>query len=319
MDANPGDDSPSTGSAGDSIHYYLRKLQRHPKYLATQRALRTARQVVPNAWRLSTHRMRQLPSAVIVGAAKAGTTQLYTYLLRHPRCFGGTEKEINYFSRFHDRSLKWYRARFPLARTVAAVKGITMEASPSYLPNIAALKRMRALLPAARVIVIMRDPVARAFSQYQHNKQRHREPHSFEHIVREAIAQSPPIGSFHEPLPPMPDTASKYIWQGYYASQIAGLWQVYPREQVLLLDAADLFDDTNAMCQRVFDFLGLERFDVQPDKIYNRGYYRETVDPETAALLREHYRLHNEWLVKLTGQSFRWISDAAAASSKSAA
>ena len=135
MDANQGDCSPSPGSAGDSIHYYLRKLQRHPKYLATQRSLRTVRQIVPNAWRLSTHRLRQLPSAVIVGVAKAGTTQLYSYLLRHPRCFGGTEKEVNYFSRYHDRPVKWYRSRFPLARTVRAVQGITMEASPSYLPT----------------------------------------------------------------------------------------------------------------------------------------------------------------------------------------
>lgn len=263
--------------------------------------------------------MRQLPGAVIVGVAKAGTTQLYAYLLRHPCCFGGTEKEINYFSRYYDRSLKWYRAQFPLARTVAAVKGITMEASPSYLPTVAALERMRALLPAAKLIVIMRDPVARAFSQYQHNKQRHREPHSFEHIVHEAIAQPPPIGNLHEPLPPMPDTASKYIWQGYYASQIAGLWQVYPREQVFLLDAADLFEEINGTCQRVFDFLGLERYNVQPDKIYNRGYYRESIDPETAALLREHYRSHDEWLVKLTGQSFRWMSEAVERLNKSAA
>jgi hypothetical protein len=97
------------------------------------------------------------------------------------------------------------------------------------------------------------------------------------------------------------------------------LWQIYPREQTLLLDAADLFDDTNAMCQRVFEFLGLERFDVQPDKVYNRGYYREKIDPATAEILREHYRSHDVWLAQLTGQSFRWMRDDAGSHRKAAA
>jgi hypothetical protein len=319
MSENSSTEQPSAEPADDAVHYYLRKFQRHPKYLATKKALRSIRQIVPNAWRLSTHRLRALPGAVIVGVAKAGTTQLYAYLLRHPRCFSGTEKEINYFSWHHHRPLGWYQARFPLARTVNAVRGVCMEASPSYLPSPDALRRMHDVLPAAKIIVIMRDPVARAFSQFQHNKQRHREPKSFEEIVRESIAHSPPIASHDQPLPPMPEAVSKYIWQGYYASQIAALWQLYPREQTLLLDAADLFDDTNAMCQRVLDFLGLERFDVQPDKVYNRGYYREKIEPATADLLREHYRPHDEWLVRLTGQTFRWMNEADASEQKSAA
>ena len=302
--------------ADDSTRFYLRKLQRHPKYQATQRALRSARRFVPNVWRWATQRMRPLPGAVIVGVAKSGTSQLFSYVLRHPRCFGSVEKEVNYFSYHWQRPLGWYRSRFPLARTVDAVGGICLEASHSYISTPAALERMYQVLPQAKLMVVLRDPVARAFSQYQHHRQRRRETRSFNHIVRESIANSPHVDRRDRPLPPLGASVANYIWYGYYASQLVALFAIYPREQVLIIDAADMFDDTNAVCQRVFDFLGFERFDVQPDKIFNRGYYRETIEPATAEVLRDHYRPHDAWLVELTGRKFRWMDAAAAPQSE---
>ena len=74
-----------------------------------------------------------------------------------------------------------------------------------------------------------------------------------------------------------------------------------------MLDSADLFDDTNSVCQQVFAFLGLEAREIRQDKVYNRGHYRETIDAPTAALLREHYAAHDRLLVELTGRPFRWM------------
>ena len=76
---------------------------------------------------------------------------------------------------------------------------------------------------------------------------------------------------------------------------------------MLVLDSADLFADTNATCQRVFKFLGLEPHDVHPDKIYNRGYYREKIDPRVSQRLREHYLPYDELLEQVTGHRFSWM------------
>jgi hypothetical protein len=235
-----------------------------------------------------------------VGAAKAGTTQLFAYMLRHPRCFGPVHKEIHYFSYWHDRGLPWYRAQFPLRQRVERVRGICLEASPSYLPTPDALHRMREALPNAAVIAILRDPVARAFSHYQHQRTRRREGRTFDEIVAASIRGLPAES---------PESAMeiKYVANGYYARHLETLFQIYPREQVLILDSDDLFADTNRVCQQVFAFLGLEPRDVQPDKIYNRGFYRETMDEATRKLLREHYRPYDERLVQLTGRRFRWM------------
>jgi hypothetical protein len=291
---------PTSSAWNESFYFHLRKLQRHPKYLATKRSLRTARTALPTAWRRATQGSRQLPGAIIVGAAKAGTTQLFAYMLRHPRCFGPAQKEIHYFSYWHDRGLPWYRAQFPWRQRVERVRGICLEASPSYLPRPEALSRMRELLPNAAIIAILRDPVARAFSHYQHERTRRREARTFAEVVAATV---------RGPLAEGPESAMeiKYVADGYYAQHLEALLQVYPREQVLILDSDDLFDDTNGVCQQVFAFLGLESCDVQPDKIYNRGFYRETVDEATRELLREHYRPFDERLVQLTGRRFRWM------------
>ena len=294
------------------IRFYSRKLQRHPGYRGASRVWRIIRKLPANAWRVATHRYRELPSVVIVGAQKAGTTQLYESLIRHPACFGGARKELNYFTDWSFLPVWWYRSRFPLTQRLHRVRGLCLEASPAYLATPSALQQIHETLPNAKIIAVLRDPVARAFSQYQHNKSRYRESRSFEAAVHEIIAGGT--------LPPKPGAALSagvkpmldYVSRGYYALQLEALWKFVPREQTLVLDCADLFDDTNGVCQRVFDFIGLQRHDVTLKKVFNRGYYRETIDPEFAAELRAHYRAHDQLLVELTGQSFRWMQSHAA-------
>ena len=286
-----------------------------------RKAFRATKRFLPNQWRLATQQYRQLPGAVIVGAQKAGTTQLHLCLTRHPRCFSGATKELHYFSKRSDRPLSWYRSQFPFARTVERVGGLCLESTPSYLPMPQALRMMSKVLPDAKVIVLLRDPVSRAFSHYQHYKSRHLESREFREIVDEAIARptiTPTRGAaLWADAKPMLD----FVARGYYALQLDLLLAIYPAEQVLIVDSADLFDDTNAVCQRVFEFLGLDSRPVPPKKIHNRGYYREVIDPATAQLLRDHYRAHDQLLVELLGRRFGWmdVADETARSQPAAA
>jgi hypothetical protein len=173
-----------------------------------------------------------------------------------------------------------------------------------------ALRTMRNVLPEAKVIAILRDPVSRAFSHYQHSKTRGREDRSFEQVVADELRlnQFPPqlgvaLEADARPL-------LGYVARGYYALQLEVLLSLYPRDQVLILDSADLFRDTGETCQRVFAFLGIEPHEVQPGKVFNRGYYKEKIDPRVAERLREHYRPYDELLVELVGQSFCWMPGA---------
>ena len=292
-----------------SLRIYARKLKRHPVFRLWKAPLDTAKRSLPSAWRLATQRFRQLPTVVIVGAQKSGTTQLCAYMLRHPRVFAAAKKEVDYFSKQPDRSVAWYRSRFPLRHRVAARRGHALEASPSYLPMPRALRQMQSVLPESRVIVLLRDPVSRAFSHYQHRKTRHLESRSFEEVVDDEISQGKFPPEFGVALRPDAAPMLDYLARGYYALQLELLFQLYPRKRVHVIDSADLFADTSAACQRVFEFLGLEPFDVRPSKVYNRGYYEEKIDPCVAERLRQHYRPYDELLKELLGASFRWMAD----------
>ena len=303
---------PAGKAEGQSLRFYWRRIQRHPAFVQAKEPVTVARRSIPAVWRLATQRFRALPSVVIVGAQKAGTTQLYASMVKHPQVLGGWKKEVSYFSKHLHRSVEWYRSQFPLERRVARQNGVVIEASPSYLPTPSALRGMQSVIPDARAIVLLRDPVARAFSHYQHYKTRHLDSRSFEQAVEEELRQNA--------FPPECGVALRqdaarmwgYVSRGYYALQIELLLQLYSRDRVLVIDSSDLFRSTGVLCKRVFSFLELEEFDVRSNKVYNRGYYKERIEPRTAERLREHYRSYDKLLQQILGRKFSWMSDYAA-------
>jgi hypothetical protein len=104
-----------------------------------------------------------------------------------------------------------------------------------------------------------------------------------------------------------------YVARGYYALQLELLLSLYPSDRVLVIDSAELFADTSGTCNRVFDFLGIERCHIQVEKVYNKGFYREQIDPRVAERLRSHYGPYNALLQSMLGREFSWMMRAAAA------
>lgn len=266
---------------------------------------------LPNVWRMGTQRLRHLPTTVIIGAQDAGTEQLYAYLVTHPRCFAAARREIDYFSQHAARSMGWYRSRFPLSFRVMRRRGHVIEASPSYLPTPSALRKMKQALPKARVIVLLSDPVSRAFSHFQRRRIRQLESRDFAECVAQEIRANEFPARFGVGLETDAEPLLGYVARGYYALQLELLLKVYPRNKVLLMDSSSLFDNAVAACQRVFDFMGLEAYEVEPAKIDSRGFHQETIDPRVAAQLREHYRPYDALLELLLEQRFSWMANEA--------
>jgi hypothetical protein len=295
------------------LRYYTRTFKRHPAFRRLKRPLDAAKHAVPFAWRRATRGMRVLPTAVIVGAQKAGTTQLFAHLLTHPRVMPGVKKEIDYFSRNADKSVDWYRSQFPLRSTVSKQQAHVIDGSPSYMAIPQALRQMQAVLPDARAIVILRDPVSRAFSHYQHRKTRHLELRSFDQAVEDELRDTTLRPVHGAALAPAAPRMWEYVARGYYALQLELLFNLYPSDRVLVIDSAELFADTSGTCNRVFDFLGIEHCHVHVDKVYNKGYYREQIDPRVMERLQAHYGPYNALLQSMIGRQFSWMMKAAAA------
>lgn len=245
-------------------------------------------------------RGRTLPDFVIIGAAKAGTTSLYAWLCEHPDVVRARAKEIHYFSWFHYRGDDWYRYFFPLERERAAYVAehgrpfITGEASPSYMLEAGAPQRMAKLIPDAKLIVQLRNPVDRAYSQFQMRRRDGQEPiESFPDAVETEGEQ---VG---------PAVNRTYVARGRYAEQLERWFKVFPREQFHVLAMEDLAVDPQGALDGVHEFLRLQpRRADNLDPRYVSKY--DAMPPQDRARLTEYFRPHNERLYELLGRDFGW-------------
>ena len=258
---------------------------------------------------------RALPDFIIIGAQKSGTTSLYDYLVQHPLVESATEKEIRFFHRanLYHKGLNWYRGHFPLQsykeKKWENCSPITGEATPEYLLFPRVPQRVREALPNVKLIAILRNPVDRAFSQYQVRVKRGHEDLTFE----EAIKREPERldGELQKMLDDetyfsRPYLLYSYLRRGYYAQHLEQWLKFYPREQLLILRAEDMFEDPNRVYQEVLQFLEIPTWKLEVPQASNTGSYSTSLKPEPREMLQQHFSLHNQQLEVLTQRNFGW-------------
>ena len=265
-----------------------------------------ARKVLRGTFRTygrATADLRQLPDFLILGAQKAGTTALYAYLRWHPQITGPSFKEVSFFDRHYARGERWYRAHLPIRRS-----GIVGEASPSYLFHPLAPERVARMLPRARLIALLRNPVDRAFSHYQHEVALGREELSFEDaLAREGdrmdgeldrMLRDPSYFSY-------PWWNYTYAARGRYAEQLERWFAVFPRDQLLVLFTDELAADTAGTYARVLDFLGVEARGLESyPRIFEREY--GGMEASTRATLEEEFTGPDRRLEELLELDLPW-------------
>jgi hypothetical protein len=268
-----------------------------------------ARAVVRNAvWTYGrvTAAARPLPDFLILGAQKAGTTALYAYLRRHPSITGPSWKEVSYFDRHYARGEAWYRGNFP--NVLRARRKLVGEASPSYVFHPLAPERVQALVPEARLVVLVRNPVDRALSHYQHEVALGREPLAFEEAL---AAEDERLRGEEERLVSDPHYFSRPWWshtykaRGRYAEQLERWLAAFPREQLLIVPSEELLSQPEAMHARVLEFLGAppHRLESYP-RVFERQY--APMEPETRAQLAVEFAEPNRRLYELLGRDLGW-------------
>jgi hypothetical protein len=266
-----------------------------------------ARKVLRGAYRgygRATAALRPLPDFLILGAQKAGTTALYAYLRWHPQVTGPSFKEVSFFDRHYVRGERWYRAHMPVRRSGVVVG----EASPSYLFHPLAAERVARMLPSARLIALLRNPVDRAFSHYQHEVALGREQLSFEEALdREDERMQGEL----ERMLADPAYFSHAWWnytyaaRGRYAEQLERWYDAFPRDRLLVLLTDELAADTAGAYRRTLDFLGVGERELESyPRIFERDYGE--MDPGTRARLVREFAEPNRRLAGLLGRELPW-------------
>lgn len=260
------------------------------------------------------HGARALPDFLIIGAQKSATTSLLSYIGRHSQVRLGAKKTAHFFDLNFHRGADWYARHFPRTRqwplsllfsgSLSERNWLTGESCPSYmfLPDVPG--RVRELLPDVKIIAILRNPVDRLISQYQHERRKNRAEERFEDFIALSLSAAwPPEGDI------------EYLRQrcavprGFYANQLRH-WQMYfPAESFLVLSFEELVKSPTVTLNRVFEFLGLEAQTVDTSTVLNKstGSASPVVAPGLRIQLENLYRQKNEGLEDITGQNFFWL------------
>ncbi|XP_034049041.1 heparan sulfate glucosamine 3-O-sulfotransferase 3B1-like [Thalassophryne amazonica] len=255
---------------------------------------------------------KKLPQAIIIGVKKGGTRALLEFLRVHPdiRAVGA---EPHFFDRNYDNGLEWYRELMP--KTLEGQ--ITMEKTPSYFVTREAPARISAMSRNTKLIVVVRDPVTRAISDYTQTLSKKPDIPSFESLT------------FKNRTTGLIDTSWSAIQIGIYAKHLDNWLQYFPMEQILFVSGERLISDPAGELGRVQDFLGLKRIITDKHFYFNqtkgfpclkkaegsskphclgktKGRTHPNIDPEVVQRLRDFYRPFNMKFYQMTGHNFGW-------------
>jgi hypothetical protein len=262
-----------------------------------------------------------LPDFVIIGGKKCGTTYLYHLLSQHPLVELASSKELHFFNRFFDEGIEWYRRCFPPPRLKDGRSTITGEGTPEYLSYSPAPARMAKVVPQAQLIALLRNPVDRAYSDYQMVVRKGRETRTFEEVIgvnKRRPGKGGETSDRGDGLS-LDGARSKYLAKSVYVDQLLRWAEFFPREQMLVLKSEDFFESPVESLKPVLAFLGLPdwepeipEFRGEGDKDEyerikrNKGTYEEGMDPLTRRRLEEYFEPHNRRLYDFLGTDFGW-------------
>jgi hypothetical protein len=260
------------------------------------------------------HGNHALPDFLIIGAQKSATTSLLSYIGQHPGVRLGRKKATHFFDLHFDRGIAAYARNFPslvpfplslISRAAGARSWLTGESCPSYmfLPEVAG--RVKATLPAVKLIAILRHPTRRLVSQFQHERRKGRaRPQFADYVAISRNMQWPATGEVEWVR------QQAAVPRGFYVEQLSHWLNHFPADRLKVLCFEDLRTAPQAVMTEAFAFLGLPDAPVDTSRVLNAGAgaggSAEAADPALLAELDQLYRTRNRGLEDLAGRNFPW-------------
>ena len=255
------------------------------------------------------------PDFYIIGFAKCGTTSLFEYLISHPNIHPPKGKEIDFFDRLYSRGINWYKVGFPftiqkfIEKVFFRKKFLTGEATPRYIEHPHAINRIKQTTPNAKFIILLRNPIDRAFSQHNMNVKNDYEINNFNDALKEEPRR------ISNRIEKMTNDITYYSWNydlyaylehGLYVDKIKRWMEVFPKEQFLIIQSEEFFKNPSKTYNDVLEFLGLKLFSLKKFEIKGKVNKNRTIDDDFRNELVDYFKPHNQKLYDFLGKSFDW-------------
>jgi len=257
-----------------------------------------------------------LPDFYLIGAQKCGTSALYDYLVQHPCIHPCTTKEPRFFDKYYKRGINWYKSCFPstfqkkIESKIFHRKFLTGEATERYFEYPHVPERIKSITPNSKFIVLLRNPIDRAYSHYNMRYKSKKEALSFEQAINCEKERT------HDEFKKMLNDENyyskdyfhhSYLERGIYFGKLKRWMQVFPKEQFLIIQSEEFFKDPNNIYNQVLKFLDLPNWKLQEYKKIGAGVYkRPEIEPTLKKKLVDFFKLYNEDLYKFLGIRYDW-------------
>tara|TARA_B110000196_G_C21027665_1_gene605996 strand:+ start:132 stop:989 length:858 start_codon:yes stop_codon:yes gene_type:complete len=257
-----------------------------------------------NQFRTITSPWRKLPEFIIIGCARSGTVALNKYLNQHNDIEMASRKEVHFFNKdiHYEQGLNWYKSFFPIK--IFNKKIISGEATPDYIYNPKVPKRIKKILPNVKLIVVLRDPIDRAYSHYHYMKRTGRENLTFEDAIK---GEEDRIGNERKLEKFDGDNYRRYSYldRGLYLKQIQNWRKIFSKNQILIIKNEDLEENLESTLNDVFIFLNVKKQLIPNKKKFNVGQY-PPIKEETKIKLISHFKEHNKKLEEFLDRKLNW-------------
>jgi hypothetical protein len=253
-------------------------------------------------------KVNRKPNFLIIGAQKAGTSSLFYYLSQHPDIDLPSEKELHFFDIQYENGIEWYSTLFPKKKFLS--RKITGEASPFYLFHPLAAERIHAHYPSIKLIVLLRNPIDRAYSHFQMERSRGFEPEP--NFIRAVELYNERVADEENQIKYGIINSGNnfrnysYIRRGLYGKQIALWLKYFSSRQLCFIKSEDFFSNVNLNLEYIQNFLGVSYVPPADIRPINSNKYHKLTDSDRLKLER-YFREDGKLLRQLIGDQFFWF------------
>ena len=249
---------------------------------------------------------RVLPDFLIIGAKRCGTTSLFTNLPEHPSITKSHHDNMGFFNDNFHLGVNWYRSFFTTKshkRKIEKKIGecLSFDTTTTYMENRTTAENVKKIKSNMKIIVMLRNPIDRAYSQFNRTIKDNGEVGKFEDIIKEEINELVNEENSFK----ITRNKSNYIKKGIYYEQLKPWFELFPRKNIGVFPTEEFKIDSKKIYNEIFDFLNLPHFIIKNNRIMEKGDYLP-MKKELRNSLSSFYKEHNEKLFKLIRKRFEW-------------
>jgi hypothetical protein len=264
--------------------------------------------LIKQNYRYITSPLRILPNFFVIGVVRSGTTSLFHYLNQHPNISGALYDELGYFDDNYHLGVNWYKSLFPTIFTKKRIqkehgKFLSFDDTPFYVYNPQVVRRIHENFPNAKMILLLRNPIDRAYSNYNL-------PNftklTFEEIIQNEIDEINNIDlDSKDESYLVNDFYEKILPRGLYAKQLEYWYKIFPKEKIFIQSSEEFANNTHDVLKQIFDFLGIKQVKI-PDITKQNVRKIPLMKQNTRDYLIDFFKPYNESLYKLINKKFNW-------------